>query len=155
MMMRNTGASLIEVLIGMLIVTIASVGTLVYFGLGVGKVGQQGNHRAALERARERLEQLTEVAPATIKPSDFAEHTVSCAGGTCTVPAPALEKVPVGSLPPQKILSTVRCTHDLAAGTPNGTCDVLELSAKVWFTNDDTWPEEEVHRVYIRTLRTP
>ena len=151
--LRARGATLIEVLICFVLIAIACIASLSYFGNTRGFIGRTGNRRAALERARERLEQLMQVDPNTIKPSDFVEHTISCAGGTCTIPAPALEKVPVGGLPPQKIVSTIQCKHDPAAGTLGSTCDALEFSAKVWFTNDQTWPEAEDHRVHIRTLR--
>ena len=56
--MNRRGASLIEVLVAIIIIVIASVGTLAYFAYGLGNVGKTGNRRAALERSRERLEQL-------------------------------------------------------------------------------------------------
>ena len=140
----------------MIIVVIASVGTLTYFAYGMGNVGKSGNRRAALERARERLEQLMAINAALIKPSDFVVHTVICGATTCSV-LNAAETVPVDNLPLQKLVSTVQCVHDVSAGTPNGTCDVLELSAKVWFTSDFNEYNDSRDRfnlVHIRTLRT-
>ena len=64
----RSGGSLIEVLLGILIVVLASIGTLSYFAYAFGSVNKQGNHRAALERARERLEELLEVDVAQIQP---------------------------------------------------------------------------------------
>ena len=57
-MRGRSGVSLVEILIGILIVVIASIGTLSYFSSVLGNVGRQSNRRAAIERARERLEQL-------------------------------------------------------------------------------------------------
>ena len=153
--MRNNrrGVSLIEILLGLLIVTIASIATLNYFAQGLGNINKQGNRRAALERARQRLEDLMAVSSILIKPTDInVEHTVTCGAGTCAF-SNAVETVPVNDLPTQRIISTVLCQHDAAAGTPSGTCDILGLTAKVWFTPGAT--DDNFNRVYVRTLRTP
>ena len=153
--MNRRGVSLIEVLMGIIIVVVASIATLSYFSSALGSVGKQGNRRAALERARQRLEQLMETSATPIKPSDIdVEHTVTCAGGACAFSA-IPETVSVQSdLPLLPIVSTVQCRHDTSAGTPNGTCDVLELSTKVWFIPGSA-ADNDFNRVHIRTLRVP
>ena len=152
----RSGVTLIEILIGMIIVVIASVATLTYFAYGMGNVGKSGNRRAALERARERLEQLMAVNVDLIKPDpiDFAVHIATCSATTCTLPNPVpAEWVSVDNLSTQKLVSTVQCVHDRSAGTPDGTCDVLELTAKVWFIPGSTG-DNDFSRVHVRTLRT-
>ena len=150
---RRSGVSLIEVLLGLLIVTIASIATLNYFAPGFGNINKQGNRRAALERARQRLEELMAVNTVLIKPTDIdVAHTVTCGAGTCVL-SNAVETVSVNDLPAQRIVSTVLCQHDAFAGTLNGTCDVLEFGAKVWFTPSAA--DDNLNRVYVRTLRTP
>ena len=152
------GVSLIEILIGIIIVVIASIGTLTYFSSALGNVGRQSNRRAALERARERLEQLVAVNVTTIKPTDAQLYFVKCnttgACGPVTLAADPTDTVLVDELAGQPVRSTVQCIHDAAAGTPAGTCDVLELSAKVWFMPGST-VDDDFNRVHVRTLRTP
>ena len=153
---HQRGVSLIEILIGIVIIVVASIGSLTYFSSALGNVNKQGNRRAALERARERLEQLMAVNVGTIKPDpiDFNQHTVTCSAGTCAL-SNTPETIPVNNLSGQQpLLSTVRCIHDAAAGTQAGTCDVLELSAKVWFMPGST-TDNDFNRIHIRTLRTP
>lgn len=156
-MCGRNGVSLIEVLIGLIIVVIASIATLTYFSSALGNVGKQSNRRAALERARQRLEQLMAVDVDAIKPVDNQTYFVTCdAVGNCgpvTLGNPN-ETVPVEDIPPQPIESTIQCQDDPSAGTPNSPCDVLELSAKVWFMPGSTI-DDDFNRVHIRTLRTP
>ena len=158
---QQTGVSLIEVLIGLIIVVVASIATLTYFSSALGNVNKTGNRRAALEQARQRLEQLMAVNVGTIKPNPpllvGTAYFVSCNNaGTCGPPAAVdpNDTVTVDDLNGQKLQSTVACIHDPAAGTPIGTCDVLELSAKVWFIPGST-ADNDFSRVHIRTLRTP
>ena len=155
--MRRNGVSLIEILIGLLIVVVASIATLTFFSYALGGVGKTGNRRAALERARQRLERLMEVSVSTIEPVDGQLYFVSCNNaGACGPPVLANpnETVSVDDLPVQNLVSTIQCLHDAASGTPTGTCDVLELSAKVWFMPGST-VDDDFNRVHIRTLRTP
>ena len=155
--MHRRGASLIEILIGIIIVTTASAGALVYYGHGMGRISRQGNRRAALERARERLDQLVAVSAATIKPpdNDNALYWVSCAGGACTrTAAYVAETVSVDNLPAQRIESTVQWINDLSAGTPTSTSDTLALDVQVWFIRGSS-ARDDFNRVHIRTLRTP
>ena len=155
--MQKNGVSLIEVLLGLLVVTIASIATLTYFSSALGNVNKQGNRRAALERARQRLERLMEVNATTIQPTDGQLYFVSCNNaGACGPPVLVNPNntVAVDDVPSLPLQSTVQCIHDPAAGTPNGTCDVLELSAKVWFIPGSNL-DDDFNRVHIRTLRTP
>jgi len=151
--------SLVEILIGLLIVIVASIATLTYFSSALGGVGRQSNRRAALERARQRLEQLMETTPGLITPADNNPRWVTCAGSPCSwtlataAPIPA-EQVDVEDIGLQPMETTVQCIHDVAAGTPADTCDVLELGAKVWFIPGSV-TDDDFHRVHIRTLRTP
>ena len=93
----------------------------------------------------------------TIKPTDTQLYYLSCnAAGACgplNLTPIAADKVSVDDLTGQPVQSTVQCIHDPAAGTPAGTCDVLELSAKVWFRPGST-VDDDFNRVHIRTLRT-
>lgn len=154
------GVSIVEVLIAILIIVTASIATLTWFSYSLGNVGKQGNRRAALERARERLEQLMEANANQITPPTVGTtYWLTCTGGTpCTWSAPSAlqvtQNVSVDDLPAQPLETTVQCTHDPSAGTPSGTCDVLEFGAKVWFTAN-TGADDDVSRVYLRTLRTP
>ena len=157
---RN-GASLIEVLLGIIIVVIASVGTLTYFAYGMGNVGKSGKRRAALERARERLEQVMEANSDDIKPAADGQMYELFCGVTnpCTwtlsaapVTIPTLTKEPtvVDGLPSQ-IATTIQWRDDPSAGT--ATLDTLELGVRVWFTSN-TSADDNLNRVHIRTLRT-
>ena len=153
-MRGHKGVSLVEILIGIIIVVIASIGTLTYFSSALGNVNKQGNRRAALEQARQRLEEMLVSANDDIKPpNDGVSHWVACGSGSpCKwVAANPNETVTTGHLSGQTLRSTVRCTDDASAGT-SGTCDVLELDAKVWFTKN-TGSDDDFNRVYIKTLR--
>lgn len=159
---EQRGVSIVEVLIAILIVVVASIGTLSYFASGLGGVGKQSNRRAAMERARERLEQLMATDVNAIKPVDNNPRWVKCTGSPCSwssstsAPSPAaIEKIPVEDIGLQPIETTVQCVHDEAAGTPIGTCDTLELGAKVWFLGSYPADNNDFHRVYLKTLRTP
>ena len=153
---RVRGVSLIEVLLGIIIVTVASIATLSYFAYGMGGVGKTGHKRAALERARERLEQMLVSPINDMTPSDGVEHWVSCeAGGNpCKLANPNAdpeETVVVDEhLSEQPVESTVQWFDDPASA---GAQNALELSVKVWFTANPA--DNEVNRVELRTLRTP
>ena len=154
--MRNKrGVSLIEVLIAMLVITVASIATLTYFSYAMGGIGRQGNRRAALERACERLEQLMVANITTVQPADGALYWLSCAGSPCTwtqSAAPVTERVAVDTLPNQPMQTTVRWVDDPSAGTVG--LDTLEFSVRVWFTGN-AGNDDEFNRVHLRTLRTP
>lgn len=158
------GVSLIEVLIGMIIVIVASIATLTYFSSVLGNVGRQGNRRAALERARERLEQLMAVNVDTIKPGIVLPASdpqplqwVQCVGAACgpALPSDPNETINVEDLQgaqAPRLESTIQWKDDPSAGT--STPDVLEFGVKVWFFPGST-VDDDFHRVYLKTLRTP
>ncbi|MBI4436645.1 MAG: type II secretion system protein [Candidatus Omnitrophica bacterium] len=161
--MNRRGVSLIEVLIGILIVTIASIGTLMYFAYAKGNIGKTGNRRAALERARQRLEQLMATNPDTLPAIDpgFSEDNqplfwLSCSGNPCTW-TPSLTQfketnIQVDDLLTQDMETIVQWRNDPSAGTT--TPDVLEFSVRVWFIPNST-TDDDFNRVHVRTLRTP
>jgi hypothetical protein len=159
----HKGVSLVEVLIGLLIVILASIASLIYFAYARGGVGKEGNRRAALERARERLEQMMEAPSSAMKPpvdgalppNNQPLFWVDCTGGSCGwANADPGEIVDVDDLAGQRLEATVQWKDDPAAGTA-GTPDVLELGVKVWFIPGAGVPDTNFHRVHVRTLRTP
>jgi len=164
-MCGRKGVSLVEILIGLIIVVVASIATLTYFSSALGGVGRQSNRRAALERARERLEQLLQVDPDSIKPTiDSALPPngqpvlwVSCAGATCSKeisnPNETIDVEDLQGPQAPRLESTVQWKDDPAAGTTD-VPDVLELGVKVWFFPNST-VDDDFHRVHLRTLRTP
>jgi type II secretory pathway pseudopilin PulG len=157
MQCSRRGGSLIEILIGLVIVLIAVIGSLNQFAIGMGAVGKAGNRRAALERTRERLEQLLAANISLVQPPDGAQYWLTCTGTPCTwtrSAAPVTQAVSVNDLPAQPIETTIQWVHDPASGTPATVRDTLLLGVKVWFTRN-TGTDNEMNRVYIRTLRTP
>ena len=162
---QKKGATLLELLVALIIIVLAATASLSFFSLGLGNMGKQGNRRAALERARERLEQLMQTNISSIKPSDTAIHWLTCTtigNNPCasfnivnSLPNPN-QTVAVDDLPTQKIEMTVQFVNDTTNDTGGGTPvpDTLELGVKVWFTSA-TNTDNDFNRVYIRTLRTP
>lgn len=163
-MSDRRGVSLIEVLIGLLLVVLASIATLTYFAYARGGIGKQGNRRAAVERARERLEQLM-AAPSSALPAlsvladgvvrwcnDAATDGSPCTSWT-TSATPVAQTVPVEDIGAARMETTIQYIDDPAAGT--ATPDVLELGVKVWFMPGANPPDTNYHRVHVRTLRTP
>ena len=156
-MKAERGATLVEILIAMVVIVVASIAALSYFSYGRGSIGKQGNRRAAQELARQRLEQLLETNSDDIKPADLAVRWLTCAGTPCVwtiANAQVQQPVTVGNFPGTlPIETTVQCIHDPNAGTVAGNCDTLALDVKVWYTN--TGADDDFNRVHIRTLRTP
>lgn len=158
---NQRGVTLMEILVGIVLVAVISIATLSYFAYGLGGIGKEGNRRAALERARQRLEQMMEVGVTAVKPpidgtqtpDSQPVHWVDCENGGCTrTTTYVLETVSVDELPQQRIESTVQWRDDASANTPDDP-DTLELTVKVWFTRDLI--DDDFHRVYLKTLRTP
>ena len=156
----RAGVSLIEVLISMLLIVLASIATLQYFGPTKGYIAKSGNRRAALERARQRLEQLMEAPSATLPPQDGQLYWCTTAGNPCGgwtasgTPLAQTGGVPVGNLQgTQPLQVSVQAIHDPAAGTPVTNFDTTEFSAKVWFLPGPAI-DDDFHRVHVRTLRT-
>jgi type II secretory pathway pseudopilin PulG len=155
-MRRRCGVSLVEILLGIIIVTIVSIGTLSYFAYGLGNVNKQGNRRAALERARQRLEQLMAVKLSDLPPDTGQLHWCTaepCGTGVWTtsptpLPGPS---VSVDDLPSQRTEVSAQWLDDPSAGT--SILDTIELGVKVWFVPGQV--DDELHRVYLKTLRTP
>ncbi len=148
------GVTLIEVLVGIALIAVICITTLNYFSYGVGGIGRQGNRRAALERARQRLEELAATNATSIQPSDTNPHWLTCAGSPCSWTirnSVTPETIQVGTLN-QRMETTVQWVDDPSV-TPGITTDTLAIGVKVWFTSDTT--DDEYHRVYLRTLRTP
>ncbi len=149
---RIKGVSLIEVLIGIVIVTIASIATLQYFAYAKGGIGRQGNRRAALERARQRLEQLLSVSITSLPPRDGQVHW--CASGDPCVQwttAAAAQTIAVNNLPNQRLETTAQWLDEPDAGTAG--LDVVDVGVKVWFVPGTV--DDNFHRVYLRSLRAP
>ena len=161
--MNKRGVTLIEVLLSIVIVAIASIATLTYFSHAKGGIGKTGNRRAALERARERLEQmmatpissLPQINP-SLPPDGQLQFWAVCGNPCQFFSAPqGNDKVDVDDLLGQPIEATVQWKDEdpSVVNTPT-TPDVLEFSVKVWFT-PNTNIDDDFNRVHIRTLRTP
>ena len=172
-MRGRKGVSLVEILIGMIIVVVASIATLTYFSSALGNVNKQGNRRAALERARERLEQAMEANADDIKPTAdgqmyelFCGVTNPCtwtrSAAPVTIPTLTGEPTVVDDLS-SLIATTIQWIDDPAAGTngPGGAIiyDTLVLDVRAGFVSSwdpsATTTDDGFHRVHIRTLRTP
>ena len=154
------GVTLIEVLIAIVIIAVAAIGTLSYFFYGLGGIGRQGNRRAAIERARERLDQLMLAKLDEIHPPDGQVRWLVCNGTPCASwtlsPTRVTQTVPVDDLPAQAIEATIQWVDD--PGTPdadplNPSLDLFELGVKVWFTQSTA--DTDDNRVFLRTLRAP
>ena len=165
--MNRRGVTLIEVLLSIVIVAIASIATLTYFSHAKGGIGKTGNRRAALERARQRLEEMMASNGSDMKPpsSDGGLHWVSCTTGSPCKLVPSNtdpnEKVEVEDLGPLPVEALAQWVDDPAAGTgppphpPNPIIyDTLVFDVKVWFVPNST-ADDDFNRVHIRTLRTP
>ena len=146
------GASLIEVLLALVIITLAAISALSFFAYGMGAIARQGNRRAALERARERLEQVMAANINNVSPSNGNPHWLSCSGNPCNwnlSPDPVFEQVTVNDLTGQSMETTAQLKDDPTAGTD--TLDVVEFGVRVWFTPG--LADDDYHRVYLRALR--
>ena len=150
------GVSLIEILMGIVLLTLISICTLSYFAYAVGGIGKQGNRRAALERARQRLEQLMAASLPGQFPAQDGQRYWCNAGDPCTSWTPSAaaiaQTISVDDLPTQRMETSVQWVDDPSAGT--GGSDTWALSVKVWFTSNVT-TDNDYNRVYLRTLRTP
>ena len=149
------GVSLIEVLVGLVLLAVVCVSAFGFFSTGLGGIAKEGNRRAALERARERMEQVFETDPTLLAPRDGAKYWCS-SGNPCTnwSGASSAQTVAVNNLANQRMETTLLGIHDTSAGTPATFYDAWEIGVKVWFTpninNDDDY-----NRVYIKSLRAP
>lgn len=152
------GVSIVEALLGLAVVLIACLATLNYFAHALGGVGTSGNRRAALERARERLERLMAEPSGGVKPpADGQPHFISCPGALCAVMnGNPNETVPVDDWPAQPIETTVTWLDDV--DTPPAPQvdepDLLLFDVKVWFTSN-AGLDDDANRVHLRTFRSP
>ena len=149
---------MIEVLIGIVIVTIASIATLSYFAYAKAGVGKQGNRRAALERARERLEEVMAGSMTSVAGSDQTDgrlYWLSCSGSPCSWTrslARVTQTVAVDDLPSQQTETTVQWKDEVALGTSGN--DAVEITVKVRFTGN-FGSDDDFNRVSMKTLRSP
>ena len=151
------GVTLIEVLVGLLLLSAVCLSTLTYFSYGLVGIGQQGHRRAALERARERLEQVLSTSTAQLPARDGLKYWCS-AGNPCTTWTPSgaaiVQTAAVDDLASQRMETTAQGVHDASAGTPVGFYDAWEIGVKIWFTSR-TNNDDDYNRVYVKTLRAP
>jgi prepilin-type N-terminal cleavage/methylation domain-containing protein len=157
------GLSLIEVLLAIALIAVCSIGTLSYFSVGLGGVNRQGNRRAALERARQRMEQLVAAAPAEIRPpADGQTYGVAACDGSekvkCSwkvVPSPAVQTVTVNDMAGLRMETSVRYIDDVDTAVPDHA-DVLVLGVKVWFVPSPSLlvDDADSQRVQLQALRT-
>lgn len=155
------GVSLIEVLISIVIIVVASIATLTYFGPTRGYIGRSGNRRAALERARERLDQLLAAALTDLPGVDStlpqnAQPLVwlTCGVSPCSWPSSNVavaEPVDVEDQLGVRMETTFQWRDDPLANTTKP--DTVELGVKVWFRAGSV--DDGFNRVYVKTLRTP
>ncbi len=153
---RSRGVSLIEVLIAIVVIGVACVGAFAAFSTGLGSVGKQGNRRAALERARERLEQLLS-APLTDMPRADGNLYWCTAGTTCTSTSwtfsnSALDAVPMNvDGNDRKAQVFAQWVDDPTNGV--GPREIIQIGVKVWYMPGSV--DDDFNRVYLKTLRTP
>ena len=155
---RARGATLIEVLVCFVLIAIACIASLSYFGNTRGFVSRTGNRRAALEQARDRLEQLMAAQIANLPPQNgncYYCTAAACVAASWTVYAcgtvPPADTVTTDSLANARRETTAQFVDDPSAGT--ATDDVYSFGVKVWFMPGTT--DDDSNRVYLRTLRTP
>jgi Tfp pilus assembly protein PilW len=150
--MNTRGVSLIEILLGLLIVTIASIAALQHFALGKASMARQGNRRAALERGRERLEQLMAVSVAGLPPAAAGVRWCSAGNPCATWIASGAPVAQTDAATGRRIETTAQWVDDPSAGT-GAALDAVALEVKVWYMPGST--DNDFHRIVLRTLRAP
>jgi hypothetical protein len=132
-------------------------------------VEKEGRRRAALERARQRLDAImaspiNQIAGTNPNDDDVWWLTDSTPNGTAhtwvRTNAQTTETVIVddmdgaaGNPPRPPMETTVQQIDDPAAGV-SPSLDTVLISVKVWYTGE-TANDDDYNRVCIRTLRTP
>ena len=155
---RKRGYTLVEVLVGILVVAVAAIGALSFFSYGWSGIARQGYRRAAAERAREQMEELAaaDVAAFAINnPSDGALYWLICNGSPCVWTQSnvrVVDNVSLGGLFNGQREITAQRVHDRTTETPPATLDAVELSVRVWFTAN-TGADDDFNRVQLKTLR--
>ena len=140
-------------MIAILIIVLSALGVLSFFNYGIAGIQKQGDSRAALQQVSARLDQLMAADGSSITPPDGNVRWLSCSGSPCTwtlSAAKTAETVPVNALGNLRMESTVQWKDDPAAA---GIQNDMELDVKVWFTLVTT--DDDIHRVELKTLRTP
>lgn len=155
-MAGNRGVTLVEILIALVIIVVAAIGTLGFFAHGLGSIEKQGNRRAALEVARTRVERLMVANLDDVRPPDgnIRWLTLNCVGGACTWSMSATEvaeTVTVNGVAGRRMVTTARWADDPAAQTGVNFPDVLDVGVRVWYSPDLS--DDEYHRVHLRSLR--
>ena len=159
MRQRRAGVSLIEILVAIMLLVVVAVGALAQFSYGLAGVNTQGSRRAALERARERLEEVMATPFAQVSPPVAVNpnrvdgwYWLPCVAGVCAWSATnPNETVAVGDLGPQSMECLVRWINDpTLVGSP--LPDALEFSVKVRYAPGVA--DNELQRVYLRSLST-
>ena len=148
---NSRGVTLIELLIALVIIVLATICALSFFVYGKGNIEKQGNRRAALELARSRLEELMDANSDVIKPPDATERWLRCTGSPCTwslFAARVTETVTVNGKESRVMETKVKWSAP-ATGSP--TSNLLEVDVRVWFTAGSA--DDNFHRVFLRTLR--
>ena len=149
---------------GVLVISLAAIGALGFFSHGLGGIQRQGYRRAAVERARERLEQLMQANVVDIAgedPADGQQYWLICSaasGVLCTSwtrgSTRATDTISLNVVFNGQREITVRRVHDRTTGTSPATLDAVELSVRVWFTAN-TGADDDFNRVQLKTLRAP
>lgn len=153
---NSRGVTLIEILISIVLIVIASVAAFGAFSYGKGHIVRQGNARAAYEQTRGRLDQLMAAKIGDIKPIDGSLYWIAPSFGTppwtltLGSAAPPADNVSVNGVT-RPIRTTVQWIDDPSAGTGTTVLDVLVFSAKVWYEPGNT--DDNFNRAEIRTLR--
>ena len=148
------GVTLIEVLVGLVLLAVICISSLGFFSYGLGGIGREGNRRAALERVRERMEQLLAGNAASLPSLDGPSVKYWCsAGDPCAAwsTATQTQTVPVNNLGNQRMETTAKSVDDPTAGTNNYN-DAWELGVKVWYVPTGG-TDDDYHRVFLKTLR--
>ena len=151
--------TLIEVLIAMLVIVIASIATLTYFGPTRGSIGRTGNRRAALEHARKRMEELLDSAGTVMPAQDGVRYC--CAVAACSTAAvwtacPAVAVSDNVQVDVKGVLTNVRreTTAQFVSSAGTATRDIYVLDVKVWFLPGSS-VNDDFSRVLLRTVRAP
>jgi len=153
MFQNNRGVTLVEILIAAVIIILAIVASFSFFSYGKGGIHKQGNRRAAIEVARERIEELMAANLSEVRPPaglvywlEFDCATLPCWDFNAAVTP---ETVLVNDLAAQRMETTAELIDDPSAGT--ATFDAIEFGVKVWFTQNLL--DDDFNRVHLRTIR--
>lgn len=155
---ENGGVSLVELLVSLTLLVLATMTALGFFGYALGGIDREGNRRAAYEQARARLEVLTQTSASAVNPpSNGSVRWLTCTGSPCTwtlFSTRTTETAAVNDLS-RTMETTVQWANDPTNDPPTGTPppDTLEFIVRVWYTTRAT--DDDFNRVHVRMLRTP